>query len=132
MDIRLTKQELEILAYMHEHAEGFGALDAVPDESICAALGCSKAELRKSQTYLAYWGLVALAETNVADQSACYLTGAGENLMRHFEEELRQKEPGLKGTGLSLLKGAGTAAYEVAIQTASALLAACVQQRLFV
>lgn len=90
----ISKEELAILAYLHEHARGFTeAFPFVPAE-VAAAMDRAVDQFLKDASYLEAHGLVGM---NVIDASSSdgpsfihmdmWLTGDGENFVRELEQQ---------------------------------------------
>ncbi len=104
MQAKINELELNLLAYLHEHAAGYSDNQRFPPEDIANGLGCTIAELVKAATYLAGWGLVGLWRTPAVvckPIAPIYLTHLGENYMRTMRGTTGgRREPDQQPVGL--------------------------------
>ena len=96
--VNIQKGELELLAYLHEHVEGYGEHDRLRAEEVIKAMGVTAADFRKAATFLREFGLVGIVEKPHRSTSSqgvmmggIWLTGQGENFMRQLEADLAGK-----------------------------------------
>ena len=123
MNANIRTDELRLLAYLHEHATGYGSTHAMKARAVFQSLGIEESQFRKDASFLEQFGLVGLGfppmvtlESN-GKQSLIYLTGDGENLMREVEAQVEVKEPGrFKRIGLKAVEVAGDLVKAVAIK----------------
>lgn len=93
MKSNINEQELTLLTYLHEQAQGFGKEFQQPADAIMAALNLTADQLRKAGSYLQEHGLAGVVVTPVVtfDQEgqveveSLWLTGLGEDYLRELE-----------------------------------------------
>jgi hypothetical protein len=87
MNIHLSLDEMELLAYLHERARSFDVNGCFSDIPILNDLEWEAVRLTKVKSYLFQWNMIQ----QVGTPQLFFLTGAGENFMRDLEAQLRQK-----------------------------------------
>jgi hypothetical protein len=90
MELLVNETELEILAYLHEHAEGFGQQFALESPQIVESLGASKGEFTRAAFYLDGWGLIGIDTSmdcfgDEGEITPIFLTATGEAYMRELD-----------------------------------------------
>ena len=93
MQHNISKDEMRLLAYLHENATGYDKRHELNAEVAADALGFSGDDLRKHASYLAGLGLIDVRRFTMLMGTPTYyvkgiwLTIKGENLMRELENE---------------------------------------------
>jgi hypothetical protein len=92
MKANINEDELKLLAYLHEHAEGFGESFQINTKAAAETLGFDDQSFRKHWSYLEEHGLVGTSRirersTGVVVIATRYLTGLGEDYMRELENQ---------------------------------------------
>jgi len=91
MQHNISKDELRLLAYLHEHATGFDKRHGLKAAEVVRALEFSDDELRKHASYLAGLGLIDMRRFTMLigppdyELKGIWITIKGENLMRELE-----------------------------------------------
>jgi hypothetical protein len=87
----ISKEEFNVLAYLHEHAEGYTDLFRVEPQIVAKALGVDMKTFNKDLSYLAAHGLIGVRtqepDWEKASIAGLWLTGDGENFMRELENQ---------------------------------------------
>jgi hypothetical protein len=114
MTIRISKSELRILGYLHEHATRFNAGDQYDPTTVAANLETSDEQLQKDLSFLHHYKLIDgdLSMNSMGSGFLSFwLTGDGESVMRKAEDDLAEelsKNPDVKTTGKTITaKAAG-------------------------
>jgi hypothetical protein len=89
----INEDELKVLAYLHEHAKGWGEDFPVSKNQMMAALGWEREQFRKHWSFLAGHGLVGSRTSEVQvpigfrkiPQTLYWMTVDGEKYMRAIE-----------------------------------------------
>jgi hypothetical protein len=126
MTANINEDELRLLAYLHEHAEGYDGNFAFEPENVASALNFEMPAMKKNSSYLAAHGLVGMSAADTTTMTArgfifvtVWLTGLGEDYMRALE-----KEPSV---GRKLTVGAVSQMWDagkgIIVSTAAQLLA---------
>jgi hypothetical protein len=92
--IRISKAELELLSYLHEHATRFDRSQQFQPTQVATALATTPEQLQKSLSFLSGYGLVGTIDTHNSVFSgaiAIWLSQEGENLMRKVEADLEDQ-----------------------------------------
>ena len=95
----ITKDELRVLAWLHEHAEGFGPDFKLSGRRMAESLGVDWVEAKKMVSYLGEFGLLGYRFKSQPIRrdtrepfgpprafDGVWLTGLGENYMRELEQ----------------------------------------------
>ena len=90
-DIRFAEDDMLVLAYLHEHAKGFGDKCIFSAEHVARDLFLSPEAMSKSVSYLTDLRFVGARLSHrrrdgVLVYREMFLTGMGENLVREVEE----------------------------------------------
>ena len=92
MDYHINESEIKLLAFLHEHAEGYGDDFTLDPDAVMKGLDMDARTFQLAASYLQELGLAGLRATRVDDNSGSQvfifgvcLTGAGENFMRNLE-----------------------------------------------
>ncbi len=98
MTIQISKDEMRLLAYLHEHAQGFDDRFAFHPAKIATDLGITKPQLQRDSSFLSSHGLTGVRSLNMTTFNAVthslsdiWLTGHGENLMRTLENQMEEQ-----------------------------------------
>jgi len=94
MPAKINEDELQILAWLHEHATGYGQRHQFLLSDVGQGVGIDKDLLPKPLSYLEEHGLVGVhaidVSTQVGDEyvlEGVWLTGIGEDYMRELEAQ---------------------------------------------
>src|SRR5690349_9525271 len=114
MNAHINEDELRVLTYLHENAEGFGNRHRIDAHKMMVDLGLDLKGLWKSGSFLEELGLVGIVGHDISrmddpERRKCYtleffyLTGLGESYCRELEAQ-----PGMpKQLTIATLKGLG-------------------------
>ena len=102
MNVLISKDELRLLAYLHEHAKGFDERSAFKPKPVADALGITIDQLQRDSSFLAEHRFVVVRTLNMSTMNngnnhvldAIWITGHGENLVRKLENDLEQELSG--------------------------------------
>lgn len=90
----ISKDELRLLAHLHEHAVGYGEGFNFDSRVLLQALEMDESGFTKTVTYLSAFELVGARISRAGDGAATqslirwvWLTGHGENFMRELENQ---------------------------------------------
>jgi len=131
MDAKILTSELELLVWMHEHANAYGQSGAWYAGNIADAMGMSLDALTKDASFLAGYDLVGMAfldfsasgtENPFRIPQEIWLTSPGENYVRILE--------GRPGVMQRLTVGTLKKLGDVAVKAAGTLLAEVVKQQI--
>jgi hypothetical protein len=94
MKANINEDELKLLAYLHEHAEGYTEEFQLTPGEVAEEMQIEFKKFAKDASYLASFGLIGM---NTIDNSSLdgrsygfmgmWLTGHGENYMRELEQQ---------------------------------------------
>jgi hypothetical protein len=94
MTANINENELKLLAYLHEHARGYGKDFKVDIGEATKAAGFDLLQFGRHASYLAEHGLVGISVMDVERFSeddiiyeGLWLTGQGEDFMRELESQ---------------------------------------------
>lgn len=94
MGNNISKDELAILAYLHEHAEGYTQEFQMTPGEVAQAMRIDLPKFQKDASYLAAHGLVGMQAMDASSDEGrlflfvgIWLTGDGENFMRELENQ---------------------------------------------
>jgi hypothetical protein len=100
MTVRISKLELRLLGFLHEHARGYDGRYQFRPIDIRNALETDQGQLERDTSFLAQHRLAgvrtlnqttfATAQTGAFKLVGLWLTGEGKNLMRKLEASRRQ------------------------------------------
>jgi hypothetical protein len=97
MKIQISRNEMRILGYLHEHAKGFDDRFMFQPNALIASLGITSEDLSRDTSFLAEHNLVKLQVRRVISIASGFqihglnLTGEGENMMRNLEAEMEDQ-----------------------------------------
>lgn len=92
--VNIGKDELTLLAYLHEHCKGFSHTYKIRPDEVRSAISMSEADFRKASTFLTGFDLIGVDEKGVFSGQkrsvliGVWLTSRGENFMRQLEADL--------------------------------------------
>jgi hypothetical protein len=94
MGTNITKDELRLLACLHEHAKGYGDAFTLDKAELLRVLGVDEPTLLRSVSFLMPFGLIGAKITTLGHGAETasllrwvWLTAAGENFMRELEAQ---------------------------------------------
>ncbi len=91
MNANINEDELKLLAYLHERAEGYDENFRFEPEPVGSELSIDDRELRKIASYLVSHGLVGMEASRFDNGDVLlhglWLTGAGEDYVRELEAQ---------------------------------------------
>lgn len=103
MNANISTDELKLLAYLHENANGYTEHFRFEPQDVCAALGINDEQVKKDTSYLVSHGLAGMqvvdfgtrGSPHAFELNSIWLTGDGENYMRAVEAEVEKEKPGM-------------------------------------
>jgi len=126
MNANINEDELSLLAYLHEHAGGYGEHCRIEPKKIMAAMNFDDPAFVKHLSYLEEHGLAGYKTMDVSTMKTgpkhrivgVWLTGDGENFMRELEAQ-----PGIATKiTVAVIKEIGKAGRDIAIGVLTAHL----------
>lgn len=100
MNVNISKSEMRLLGYLHEHAAGCGEIFPFIPKEVCTALGITPGQLDKDLSFLAQYKLADGKAIGIETMNSrpglhtlqnLWLLGNGENLMRKMESDLEDQ-----------------------------------------
>jgi hypothetical protein len=91
MTVNISKAELTLLGYLHEHAEGYDVKGQFPPTEVAKALDVTDEQVQRATSFLKGYNLVGTLDTHSSKfhgAIAIWLTQEGENMMRKVEADL--------------------------------------------
>jgi hypothetical protein len=129
MTVLISKNEMRLLGYLHEHAKGFDQRSQFKPDIVAQALRISLDQLNRDSSFLASHSLAGVASLDMSTFSGVnhkmvgiWLTGDGENLMRHLEQELDSQLEGAPDQTPGMAKRLTLKASDFVYDTAKAVI----------
>lgn len=94
MTVRISKLEMELLGYLHEHATRYDVSGQFHYKAVAEALQITDEQFQQNTSFLKGHNLVGTIDTHNSMFSgaiAVWLTTEGENLMRKVEQDLNDE-----------------------------------------
>jgi hypothetical protein len=125
MDVCINEEELTLLSYLHEKAEGYGEPFYFDTSPVGPEVGLDGQAMNKAVSYLGGWGLVAVTGTHELGILQFCFTSKGEDYMRHLDAAAEEAKVLAQSKKLTweAVKGLAKATRDGLVKVAGELLA---------